>query len=83
MVGFRGEAHVARRLGAWAEPAAKRIGREQSKDWAMPPELEPRINAPPLYGRERLRRMVLFLILFSFIVTPVTLAVLYFSYMGR
>lgn len=63
MLGFRGELREFHdRLRAWADPALKRIGREQNKDWAMPVELEPPVNAPPLYGQERLRRMVQLLI---------------------
>src|SRR5207248_796188 len=69
MLGFRGELRDRpERVAAWAELTAKRIVREQGRDWAMPPELEPPVNAPPLYGQERLRRMVLFLILFFFVV---------------
>jgi type VI secretion system protein ImpK len=71
MLGFRGELRELHdRLYAWAEAAGKRIAREQNKEWTMPPELEPPINAPPLHGWERLRRMVLVLFWFIFILVP-------------
>ncbi len=76
MLGFRGEMReFPDRLSAWAEPALKRIVREQSKEWAMPVELEPPVNAPPLYGRDRLRRMVLVAIL-AFLLLPVAALVM-------
>lgn len=72
MLGFRGELRERYdRLGAFADAAGKRITREQSKEWTMPPDLEPPINAAPLYGYDRMRRMVLALITFVVLLGPI------------
>lgn len=60
MLGFRGEMRDSPdRLKAWSDNAAKRIGREKSKEWTAPPELDPPVYVPPLHGREKMQRMVM------------------------
>jgi type VI secretion system protein ImpK len=60
MLGFRGElADHPEKVEDWAKAAQARISRGQGQEWVMPPELEPPVNVPPLYGRERMQRLVL------------------------
>jgi type VI secretion system protein ImpK len=60
MLGFRGElADQPEKVEAWANAALARISRSQGQEWVLPPELEPPVNVPPLYGREHMQRMVL------------------------
>jgi type VI secretion system protein ImpK len=59
MLGFRGELREdPDKLKRWADAIGARIGKEQSKEWPQPPELEVPSYVPPLYGRERFQRMV-------------------------
>jgi hypothetical protein len=61
MLGFRGElADQPEKVEAWASAALARISRSQGQEWVLPPELEPPINVPPLHGRDRMQKMVLF-----------------------
>jgi type VI secretion system protein ImpK len=72
MLGFRGELRGdADKLKRWTDAIGKRIGREQSKEWPQPPELEVPSYVPPLYGRERFQRMVVVGALVTLSVIPI------------
>jgi type VI secretion system protein ImpK len=72
MLGFRGDYRDdPQGLRGWVEVTAKRISREQGKEWPVPPELDPPVNVPPLHGRSRLQRMVMAVALFALLLVPV------------
>jgi type VI secretion system protein ImpK len=60
MLGFAGDLRdQPDRLQAWAASARGRVGLVRDLEWPFAAEVEPATNVPPLYGREKLRRMVL------------------------
>jgi type VI secretion system protein ImpK len=60
MLGFAGDLREQpERLQAWAGSARGRVGQVRDLEWPFAAEVEPATNVPPLYGREKLRRMVL------------------------
>lgn len=84
MLGFRGDMREKPdKLKVWTDATGKRIGREQGKEWAVPPELDPPVNVPPLRGRERLHTMVLAVAIFTFGLVPVVAFFLISQLLGR
>lgn len=84
MLGFRGDMRdKADKLRAWADRTAARIGREQGREWPIPPELEPPTNVPPLHGRDRLNRMILAVAVFAFGLVPLVAFYLITQIFGR
>jgi len=60
MLGFRGEKrNHPEELQAWVNATQSRIAKNQSKEAAIPAELDPPTNVPPRQALEKLRRMFL------------------------
>jgi type VI secretion system protein ImpK len=77
MLGFRGDLREEpTRLQAWVAGTQIRVAKSQAQEWAVPPELQPPTNVPPLRGRERLQRMVLVAGMILLILIPVTTVLL-------
>jgi type VI secretion system protein ImpK len=59
-LGFCGELREEPdKLAAWATATQARLVQARGQDWAAPPELDPPVHVPPLWGQERLQRLLL------------------------
>lgn len=72
MLGFRGDLRDEYdKLQSWADATRNRISQAQGGEWKSPPNVEIKTNVPPLHGRERMQRMLMFLGGFVLLVIPV------------
>jgi type VI secretion system protein ImpK len=80
MLGFRGDLREEPdKLSGWVKATSGAIGKGQGQEFPVPPELEPQVNVPPLRGRERLQRMILFAGILLTLVAPIITFLLVFQ----
>lgn len=77
VLGFRGELRESpERLQAWVAATRTQVARGYSQEWAMPPQLDPSSDVPPLLGRDRFRLMIRVAAGVLLVLVPVMLLVL-------
>lgn len=60
VLGFRGQLRdQPERLQQWLQSARRRLGKVRELEWRYAADFDPPSVAPPLWGRDRLRRMAL------------------------
>jgi type VI secretion system protein ImpK len=71
MLGFRGEGPPApQTLQGWRDAVEEQLARAQSKNWAGPQELQPDVYAAPRRGRDRLRLVLMTLVVLLAMLIP-------------
>ncbi|HVS38397.1 MAG TPA: DotU family type IV/VI secretion system protein [Gemmataceae bacterium] len=71
MLGFRGEGPTSpQTLLGWRDAVEEQLGRTQSKNWAGPQEMQLDVYAPPRRGRDRLRLVLLSVVVLLAILIP-------------
>jgi type VI secretion system protein ImpK len=59
LLGFRGERREeSDKVERWLAAVKTRLLPRAQEPWQPPPEIEPATHVPPLYGRQKIRRMV-------------------------
>jgi type VI secretion system protein ImpK len=77
MLGFRGDLRdKPQQLQAWRDAVETQIAQGHGTEWKGPAELQPPINVPPLFGRQRLQSMMLAGIIALMVFIPVATAFL-------
>ena len=71
MLGFRGEGPPApQTVAGWRDAAEEQLARAQSKNWAGPQEQQPDVYAVPRRGRDRLRLVLMALVVLLAVLIP-------------
>ena len=71
MLGFRGEGPTApQTLAGWRDAVEDQLARSQSGSWAGPQELQPDVYAAPRRGRDRLRLVLMALVVLLAVLIP-------------
>ena len=71
MLGFRGEGPTApQTLAGWRDAVEEQLTRGQSKNWAGPQEMQPDVYAAPRRGRDRLRVVLMSLVVLLAVLIP-------------
>ncbi len=71
MLGFRGEGPTAPQTPTgWRDAVEEQLTRGQSKNWAGPQELQPDVYAAPRRGRDRLRLVLMSLVVLLAVLIP-------------